>query len=63
MDRKFSLNLILEALKKKNAFQTGRMKEYTDLVISAIALAIDEEERMNAIVREYERMQEMSEIA
>lgn len=63
MDRKWKLNILLRALKRKNALQTGKMKEYTELVLSAIELAIDEEERMDAIVREYERMQNMKEIA
>ena len=63
MNRKWRLSLISKALKRKNVFQTGRMKEYTELVLSAIELAIDEEERMDAVIREYEKTQAMREIA
>lgn len=49
------LAAIQEALKRKTIRQNKETKAVADLVLYAIDLAIDEEERMDAMVAEYER--------
>lgn len=61
MTRKNKLNSIKRSIKRKTALHTGGRKEYTNLLIEAIDLAIDEENRMDAMVREYETMQAIRE--
>ncbi len=54
-NRKQMLAAIQEALKRKTIRQSKETKAVADLVLYAIDLAIDEEERMDAMVAEYER--------
>lgn len=54
-NRKQMLAAIQEALKRKTIRQNKETKAVADLVLYAIDLAIDEEERMDAMVAEYER--------
>ena len=54
-NRKQMLAAIQEALKRKTIRQNKETKAVADLVLYAIDLAIDEEERMDTMVAEYER--------
>lgn len=62
-NRRKVLSAISDALKIRTMALTGKPKEMADLIMDAIELAIDEEDRMDAIVAEYERMKEMRETA
>lgn len=59
-NRKMVLSAISDALKVRTMALTGKSKEMADLIVDAIELAIDEEDRMDAIVAEYEKMKEIA---
>ena len=59
-NRKMVLSAISDALKVRTMALTGKSKEMADLIVDAIELAIDEEDRMDAIVAEYERMKDIA---